>query len=90
MACVKLNATMQSEMVARIDNYCSDKGMTRSAFLAMAATQYLDALDKKPVAMSAFGDIADLFKLAVTGKVNTKEYDDKLAALEAKQEFIKK
>lgn len=89
MASMKLNATMQTEMVARIDNYCKKSGMTRSAFLSMAAAQYLDALDKQPVIGSAFGDMGELIKLAFSGKTDSPEYAAALERLETKNGILK-
>lgn len=90
MASVKLNATIQTEMLARIDDYCDTKGMTRSAFLSMAAAQYLDAIEKQPVVMDSFATMADLFKLAIKGKADSAEYAEKLEQLEASNKIIRK
>lgn len=90
MASVKVNTTMQEEMVSRIDNYCATKGMTRSAFLSMAATQYLDAIEKQPIVGDAFAKMGELFKLAVSGKTESKEYAVALSELESANAALKK
>lgn len=90
MAAVKLNATMQSDLVDRIDVYCSKSGLSRSSFLAVACSQYLDSIEKKPVIADAFGNMGKLFKLAIDGKIDTDEYNSALAALESAGDILKK
>ena len=90
MGSIKLNATMKEEMVSRIDKYCASAGMSRSAFLAMASTQYLDAVEKKPIISDAFGNVGDLLKLALSGKADSPEYAATLAALQTAGDALKK
>lgn len=89
MKSVKLNATMKEDLIARIDSYCSRSGMSRSGFLAVACSQYLDAMEKKPIVADAFGNMGKLFKLALDGKTDSEEYAQVLEALESCGDALK-
>lgn len=90
MAAERLNATMQADLLKRIDAYCSKSGMSRSGFLAVACSQYLDAVEKKPIVVDALGNMGKLFKLALDGKTDSDEYAQALEDLERSGEFLKK
>lgn len=44
----KINITLDVNLLERIDNYASENAMTRSGLLAMAAAQYLNAVEAMP------------------------------------------
>ena len=90
MKSVKLNATMKEDLIARIDSYCAKSGMSRSGFLTVACNQYLDAVEKKPIVVDAFGHMGRLFKLALDGKTDSEEYAQALEELERSGDALKK
>lgn len=62
MASVRFNVTFAPDVMERVDVYCKKSGIPRSAFLQLAATQYLNAVEAMPdvnkmlAAMSAVVD----------------------------------
>ena len=62
MASVRFNVTFAPDVMERVDVYCKNSGIPRSAFLQLAATQYLNAVEAMPdvnkmlAAMSAVVD----------------------------------
>lgn len=42
---MKVNVTLQDELVSRIDNFADENYMSRSGFLTLAAVQYLNTQD---------------------------------------------
>lgn len=48
MASIRFNATFSPDVMERVDAYCKKSGIPRSAFLQLAASQYLDAVEAMP------------------------------------------
>lgn len=67
MAAVKVNITLQEDLLTRLDQYADENGMTRSGLIQMAARQYMDAIDNAPILKRIMTGLADL-----TEKVNEK------------------
>ena len=42
---MKVNVTLQDELVSRIDNFADENYMSRSGFLTLVAVQYLNTQD---------------------------------------------
>lgn len=45
MAKVKVNITLDEELIARIDGYADDNYMSRSSLISLACTQFLNSVD---------------------------------------------
>ena len=71
----KINITMRRETLAKVDDYCRSMGLTRSAFLAMAAEQYLTAVS----AMPSVNNLLENLAATTTGLL-----DGELTPLEAR------
>lgn len=58
----RVTVTLAPDVLERIDSYCKSSGIPRSAFIQLAANQYLDAVEAMPsvnkmlAAMSAVVD----------------------------------
>ena len=68
---VKINITLRDDLLERADLYASNNAVTRSGLISLALSQYLDAMQKKPVVADAIGQMGVLLKLAVTGKTDS-------------------
>lgn len=82
MACVKLNITLQEELLNSIDEYVTKNGMTRSGFLAMAAKQYLTAASMSPALQGMMKNLSDLMQGVIDGSVPVPAVNDKLTELD--------
>jgi metal-responsive CopG/Arc/MetJ family transcriptional regulator len=64
---MKVNVTLQDELVSRIDNFADENYMSRSGFLTLAAVQYLNTQDT----MRLIRDMSlAMRKIADTGTVD--------------------
>lgn len=67
MAKIKINFTIDEELTQRMDDYCDDHYLSRSAFLTMAVSDYLNARE----ASLAVKDLAfTMRKIADKGEVD--------------------
>lgn len=64
---MKVNVTLQDELVSRIDNFADENYMSRSGFLTLASVQYLNTQDT----MRLIRDMSlAMRKIADTGTVD--------------------
>lgn len=89
MKSIKINISIRDDLLERADLYAEQNAVTRSGLISLALSQYLDAMQKRPVVADAFGHMGTLIKLAVSGKTDSAEYDAALKALEASQAALK-
>lgn len=59
MASVRFNVTFSPDVFERVNSYCKSSGIPRSAFLQLAAGQYLDAVDAMPSVNKMLAAIVD-------------------------------
>lgn len=79
---MKVNVTLQDELVSRIDNFADENYMSRSGFLTLAAVQYLNTQDT----MRLIRDMSlAMRKIADTGTVDS----EVMAQLEDFERFSK-
>lgn len=76
MAKVKINITLDEELMRRIDDYAEENYLNRSSLISLAATQFLNAADvTKAVKQMALA----MRKIADTGEIDEsarKELED--------------
>lgn len=79
---MKVNVTLQDELVSRIDNFADENYMSRSGFLTLAAVQFLNTQDT----MRLIRDMSlAMRKIADTGTVDS----EVMAQLEDFERFSK-
>lgn len=79
---MKFQISMNDELAKRVDNYADENFMSRSGFISLACTQYLNAHE----ATKAVQEVAACMRqIANTGKVD----HDAMEQLEAFEEFAK-
>ena len=79
---MKVNVTLQDELVSRIDNFADENYMSRSGFLTLVAVQYLNTQDT----MRLIRDMSlAMRKIADTGTVDS----EVMAQLEDFERFSK-
>lgn len=66
MASNRVNVTFSADVLERVDAYCKSTAIPRSAFLQLAATQYLDAVE----AMPSFKKMLSAMSAVVDGTFN--------------------
>lgn len=65
-----------------IDAAAKKSGLSRSAFLTMAALEYIQAHERVPVITSVFSSFANLLDLRVRGEISQEDFDMKSEALQ--------
>ena len=89
MKAVRINITIQDDLLEKVDAYTASNAMTRSGLIQLALSQYLQAQEMLPNLNNAFALMGSLAKRAATeGGVNTEEFNSELAALEQCQKQL--
>lgn len=64
---MKVNVSLDDELMVRIDNYADNNYMSRSGFISLACTQYLNSME----VMSLIKEMAfNIRKIADTQKID--------------------
>lgn len=89
MANVRINMSMDEALLAQVDAYAEAHGLTRSAFLATAAAQYIEADGKAPILRASAADLFGIISDAFRAGTSTAELEQRTAALEQQLEALK-
>ena len=84
----KLSVSLEEKLIDRIDKFAADSGLNRSALIAVACVQYMDACEAAPGLNSLLASLAAFTQTVAEGKLNpgTEAYNnevDKLTKQEA-------
>ena len=79
---LRLQVTMQENIVKKIDEYAKKAGLSRSGFLAVAAMDYIDAKEKAPKITESFLAMAKLMDSRTKGEISKEEMEKGLNELE--------
>lgn len=85
----RLQISMDDTVLERVDSFAKTAGLTRSAFLSMAALDYINAKEKAPVITSAFSSMAALLDAHVRGQISRDDMQAGLAAIDQSIQEIK-
>lgn len=77
----KINITLQVDLLDRADSYADKHGMTRSGLIAMALSQYLNAVEAMPNVQKLLASMAAVAEGAVTGKLDFDEASKKIEGI---------
>lgn len=86
----KLSVTIRSDLLDRMDEYADNNGMTRSGLIAIAVTQYLNAVEAMPSVNKLLGAMASLTDLVLKGEMEPSEAKARLSALQGTYEDLTK
>ena len=86
----KLNITLREDLLERIDEYAEGNGMTRSGLLAIAATQYLNAVEAMPSVNKLLKSMAAVSEGVLKGEMSPRDAQAKLDAIQATYEELSK
>jgi metal-responsive CopG/Arc/MetJ family transcriptional regulator len=77
---MKLSISLDDNLVQRIDSFSKGNSISRSGFLAMAATQYLNQMQ----AISSMPEILQIIKTSASNGMTAKKEDiEKLSEFES-------
>lgn len=66
----RIQISMDDSVLERVDCFAKAAGLSRSAFLSMAALDYIKAKEKAPIITSAFSQMAALLDAHVRGQIS--------------------
>lgn len=78
---VRLQISMNEDTLERVDLCAKEVGLNRSAFLSMAALDYINAREKAPQITSAFSQLAALLDARVKSQISEDEFQTRLEAI---------
>lgn len=84
----KLSVTIRSDLLERMDEYADDNGMTRSGLIAIAVTQYLNAIEAMPSVKKMFNAMAAVTDGVLKGDMNPTEAKARLDAIQSTYEQL--
>lgn len=89
MANVRINITIDEQLLTRVDAFAESHGFTRSGLLATAADTYMEAADKAPIARDSLSELFSIISDAFRAGTGTADLEQRMADLEQKLEDMK-
>lgn len=86
---VRINITIDDQLLARVDAFAQSHGFTRSGLMATAADTYMEAADKAPIARDQLSELFGIISDAFRAGTSTAELEQRTAALEQKLEAMR-
>lgn len=77
----RIQVSMDDDVLKRIDEFSKKVALSRSAFLSMAAVDYIDSKEKAPLISSAFSSMAALLDARVKGEISQDEFQSRIDSL---------
>lgn len=88
MATKKLNITIRTDLLERTDQYCDDNNISRSGLIALALTQYLNAVEAMPSVNKLLSSLAAVAEGTITGAMTKEESEAQLARIQSAYELM--
>lgn len=78
---VRVNISFPRDVLGRIDAYCKKTGIPRSAFVQLASTQYLDAVDAMPSVNTMLNAMASVVDGTFRGELSPDMAKEQIAGI---------
>lgn len=88
MATKKVNFTIKSDLLERIDKYCEENSISRSALIGLALAQYLNAVESMPSVQKLLASSAAVADGLLTGTMEKEEGEAQLARIKSAYELL--
>lgn len=86
----KLSVTIRSDLLDRMDSYAENNGMTRSGLIAIAVTQYLNAIEAMPSVTKLLSAMAAVSESVLKGDISPEDAETRMSAIRATYEELSK
>ena len=86
----KLSFSMKSDLLERMDNYADENGLTRSGLIALAVTQYLNAMEAAPSVTKLLNAMAAVSDGVLKGEMPPSEARARLDEIQATYDVLSK
>lgn len=70
----KINITVNEELLSQIDEFASSRHMSRSAFLGLAASSFMQSQEHLTVQRDLFRHLSELAGMASAGQISFEEF----------------
>jgi len=84
----KINITIRADLLDRANVYAANNGMTRSGLIALALTQYLNAVESMPSVNKLLSAMAAVTDGVLKGDMNPTDAKARLDAIQATYEQL--
>lgn len=78
----RVQISIDDAVLQKIDAFAKQAALSRSAFLSMAAVDYIAAKEKAPLITSAFSSMAVLLDARVRGELTQEEFQIRIDSLD--------
>lgn len=78
----RVQISIDNDVLQKVDSFADSAGLSRSAFLSMAALDYISAKEKAPLITSAFSSMAALLDARVKGNITQDEFQSRIDGLD--------
>lgn len=86
----RIQVSVPDEVLEKIDKVAKDLGVNRSAFLVVAAGEYISAREKAPKLTAIFSELADTVHKKVSGMISDSEYQESMSAIQKQVDELKR
>lgn len=78
----RVQISIDDDVLEKIDAFAKQSALSRSAFLSMAAVDYIAAKEKAPLITSAFSSMAALLDSRVKGEISQEDFQLRIDGLD--------
>lgn len=78
----RVQISIENDVLEKIDAFAKQSALSRSAFLSMAAVDYIAAKEKAPLITSAFSSMAALLDARVKGEISQEDFQLRIDGLD--------
>lgn len=78
----KLSITLREDLLQRMDDYADDNAMTRSGLIAVAVTQYLNAVEAMPSVNKLLNSMAAVVDSTLGGQLTPEDAEQQLQQIQ--------
>lgn len=74
----RIQISIDDEVLQKVDAYVKSCGLSRSAFLALAATDYIKAKETAPIITGSFASMANIVNARMRGEISAEDAKQQL------------
>lgn len=83
MAQIRVQLSIDEQLLPRMDTFAKSMGLSRSAFVATAVSDYMSARDKAPKYGDLFASMASTFEALMRGEITQDEFQLRIDGFDA-------
>lgn len=78
----KLSVTLREDLIERMDDYADENAMTRSGLIAVAVTQYLNAVEAMPSVNKLLSSMAAVVDGTFSGQLTPEDAEQRMVQIQ--------